>query len=47
MSLSMIVGEWSHWLAALVGLTTSEAIEIMKMGLRKRRNAGVRMRMRA
>ena len=36
MGLSMTVGEWSHRLAALVGLTTSEAIRIMKMGFRKR-----------
>ena len=35
MGLSMTVGECSHRLAALVGITTSEAIKIMKMGLRK------------
>ena len=45
MSLGMTVGEWSHRLAAVVGFTTGEAIEIMKMGLRKSRNAGVRMSM--
>ena len=36
MGLSMTVGAWPHWLTALMGLTSSEAIEIMKMGLRKR-----------
>ena len=35
MGLSMTVGEWSHRLVALVGFTTSEAIQMMKMGLRK------------
>ena len=39
----MTVGAWSHWLMVLMGLTSSEAIEIMKMGLRKRRNAGMHM----
>ena len=33
--LSMTVGEWPDRLAALLGLTTSEAIQVMKMGLRK------------
>ena len=47
MGLSMTVVGLLHRLAALVGLPTSEAIQIMKMGLRKKRNAGVRMRMRA
>ena len=41
MGLSLTVDACSRWLAALVG--SSEAIQIMKMGLRQRRNAGVRM----
>ena len=41
MGLSMNVGEWSHRLAALVRLTTGEAIEIMKMGLRKKEHRSV------